>query len=80
MATAAGKKQIMTYKAHRAASGEGSERIKEMLRAGDKMGLGGSTPAMGCRGCLCLTAACAAQLIKGTLREEAGPGSVHTCG
>lgn len=80
MATAAGKKQIMTYKARRAASGEGSERIKEMLRAGDRMGLGGSTPAMGCRGCLCLTAACAAQLIKGTLREEAGPGSVHTCG
>lgn len=47
MATAAGKKQIMTYKAHRAASGEGSERIKEMLRAGDRMGVGGSTPAWG---------------------------------
>lgn len=80
MAKAAGKKQIMTYKAHQAASGEGSKRIKEMLHVGGRTGVGGSTPAMGCRGCLCLTTDCAAQLIKGTLREEAEPGSVHTCG
>lgn len=47
MAKVAGKKQIMTYKAHQATSGEGSKRIKEMLHVGGRMGVRGLHPCHG---------------------------------
>lgn len=47
-----------------------------MLHAGSRMGCLSPCAGVGWGGRLCL----AAQLIKGTLREEAGPGPVHTCG
>ena len=46
-----------------------------MLYIGGRMGASPPAEGSGCGGHLCL----AAQLIKGTSREEAGPGPVHTC-
>ena len=46
-----------------------------MLHAGSKMGCLSPCSGVGWGGCLCL----AAPLIKGTSREEAGPGPVNTC-